>query len=68
MSGRGGKPKEAVYEVYKGIVNACPWNKTDHVPIIPAIHGTSSAVAEKICETGYVHQPTLRTRPRLDWL
>lgn len=45
MSERG-----KVYEAFENRVNSILWNKDRQVPIIPAFHGTSLAIAKRICQ------------------
>jgi len=45
--------KKKVYEMYEARAESIPWNKEEHVKIIPALHGTDYAIATSICSTGF---------------
>lgn len=41
-------------ETFQARVTACPWyDKGEHVPIIPLVHGTDSTISMKIAENGF---------------
>eukprot|EP01124_Arcella_intermedia_P036419 TRINITY_DN9532_c0_g1_i10.p1 TRINITY_DN9532_c0_g1~~TRINITY_DN9532_c0_g1_i10.p1 ORF type:complete len:1497 (-),score=299.56 TRINITY_DN9532_c0_g1_i10:46-4536(-) len=48
-----------VFAKFEERVNEFDWNKTDTVPIIPVVHGTTLDKAFKICNTGFAILNTL---------
>lgn len=44
---------------YENVVKACSWNKSLYVPILPSVHGTDFALAEKIAQTGFANLSSL---------
>lgn len=45
--------REWVSEKYNKVVGSYEWNHEQSIPILPALHGTSSGIALKIAETGF---------------
>ena len=52
-NGKDASNSSLIYSKYTSIASMYSWNDSTPVTILPVCHGTSSLVAEKICETGF---------------
>lgn len=51
--------QDAIYYRYYDFVKKFKWNDSLNVPIVPALHGTESGIAEKIAQTGFANLSSL---------